>query len=609
MFGKMASQKIRDNLTKFPIDPGIYMMKSKSGKILYIGKAKSIRHRVRSYFLPSAKPHGKTEGMLRHVEDVEYIVTANVIEALVLENNLIKKHLPRYNIKLKDNGHYPYLKITVGEPFPSLQVVRSVEKDGAKYFGPYIKPRAMRQTIKLLTKVFPIRTCELQLDKTGNKHRPCLDYHIKCCDAPCADYIDISAYKTTVKNVVRFLSGDIDQVIADIRVKMELAVEKLDFELAAKYRDQISMVEDAVAKQNIDTPSAVDEDVIGIAYRDSKACVQVMMVRDGKLLDREHYFLTNVESDLKIEALTAFIQQYYENTSFVPKTILLPNSIEIPNTIENWLSKKRGNRITIHIPQRGRKYQLVEMAIKNAQLILEQKNFNLTVVNGENPALLNLQQLLDLPRPPQRIEGFDISNLGECFTVASMVVMEDGEPEKSEYRRFKIRGVDGQNDYAAMQEVITRRFRQGATENHFPDLILIDGGKGQLNSAYRILKQLELANLPIIGLAKRFERIFLPEQKNPIVLSKDNPTLHLIQRIRDEAHRFALHYHRKLRSHNLTHSVLDDIPLVGQKRKKVLLQHFRSIDEIRNATIEKLLAVETINRQVAENIHKHLSFL
>ena len=328
MFGKMASQKIRDNLTKFPIDPGIYMMKSKSGKILYIGKAKSIRHRVRSYFLPSAKPHGKTEGMLRHVEDVEYIVTANVIEALVLENNLIKKHLPRYNIKLKDNGHYPYLKITVGEPFPSLQVVRSVEKDGAKYFGPYIKPRAMRQTIKLLTKVFPIRTCELQLDKTGNKHRPCLDYHIKCCDAPCADYIDISAYKTTVKNVVRFLSGDIDQVIADIRVKMELAVEKLDFELAAKYRDQISMVEDAVAKQNIDTPSAVDEDVIGIAYRDSKACVQVMMVRDGKLLDREHYFLTNVESDLKIEALTAFIQQYYENTSFVPKTILLAETSE-----------------------------------------------------------------------------------------------------------------------------------------------------------------------------------------------------------------------------------------------------------------------------------------
>ena len=603
----MTYQKIRDNLTKFPTDPGIYMMKSKSGKILYVGKAKSIRHRVRSYFRPSAKPHGKTGIMLRHVEDVEYIVTANVIEALVLENNLIKKHLPCYNIKLKDNGHYPYLKITVDEPFPSLQVVRNVEKDGAKYFGPYIKPRAMRQTVKLLTKIFPIRTCELQLDEQENKHRPCLDYHIKCCDAPCADHIDIFAYKTIVKNVIRFLSGDIDQVVADIRVKMELAAEKLNFELAAKYRDQISAVKDAVAKQNIDTPSAVDEDIIGVAYRDSEACIQVMMVRDGKLLEREHYFLTSVASDLKIEALTAFIQQYYENASFIPKTIILPNAIEMPNTIENWLSEKRGSRTTIHIPQRGRQHQLVEMATKNARLILEQRDFNLTVVNDENLALFNLQKVLGLPQPPRRIEGFDVSNLGERFTVASMVVMEDGEPAKSEYRHFKIRSVDGQNDYASMQEVITRRFRQTTTENRFPDLILIDGGKGQLNSAYRVLKQIELTYLPIIGLAKRFERIYLPGQKDPVVISKENPALHLIQRIRDEAHRFALHYHRKLRIQNLTHSVLDDIPLVGKKRKKVLLQHFRSIDEIRNATIERLLAVETINRQVAENIHKHLS--
>ena len=603
----MTYQKIRDNLTKFPTDPGIYMMKSKSGKILYVGKAKSIRHRVRSYFRPSAKPHGKTGIMLRHVEDIEYIVTANVIEALVLENNLIKKHLPCYNIKLKDNGHYPYLKITVDEPFPSLQVVRNVEKDGAKYFGPYIKPRAMRQTVKLLTKIFPIRTCELQLDEQENKHRPCLDYHIKCCDAPCADHIDIFAYKTIVKNVIRFLSGDIDQVVADIRVKMELAVEKLNFELAAKYRDQISAVKDAVAKQNIDTPSAADEDVIGIAYRDSEACVQVMMVRDGKLLEREHYFLTRIASDLKIEALTAFIQQYYENASFIPKTIILPNAIEMPNTIENWLSEKHGNRTTIHIPQRGRQHQLVEMATKNARLILEQRDFNLTVVNDENLALFNLQKVLGLPQPPRRIEGFDISNLGERFTVASMVVMEDGEPANSEYRHFKIRSVDGQNDYASMQEVITRRFRQTTTENRFPNLILIDGGKGQLNSAYRVLKQIELTHLPIIGLAKRFERIYLPEQKDPVVISKENPALHLIQRIRDEAHRFALHYHRKLRIQNLTHSVLDDIPLVGKKRKKVLLQHFRSIDEIRNATIERLLAVETINRRVAENIQKHLS--
>ena len=603
----MSLQKIRDNLKKFPTDPGIYMMKSRSGKILYVGKAKSIRHRVQSYFRPSAKPHGKTGLMLRHVEDVEYIVTSNVVEALVLENNLIKNHLPRYNIKLKDNGHYPYIKVTVGEPFPSLQIVRKVEKDNAKYFGPYIKPRVMRQTIKLLTKIFPIRTCELQLAEEGNKHRPCLDYHIKCCDAPCADYIDPLSYGVIVKHVVRFLSGDINQVVSDIRAKMELAAEKLNFELAAKYRDQISMVEDAVAKQNIDTPLNVDEDVIGIAYRDSEACVQVMMVRDGKLLDREHYFLTNVESGFKIEALTAFIQQYYENTSFIPQTIILPDTIEMPNTIENWLSERRGSRISIHIPQRGRKNQLVEMATKNARLILEQRDFNFVVADEEDSVLLGLQKLLGLPRLPQRIEGFDISNLGDRFTVASMVVMVNGEPEKSEYRHFKIRGVDGQNDYASMQEVITRRFRQSIAETRSPDLILIDGGKGQLNSAYQALKQLELAHVPIIGLAKRFERIYLPQQKDPIIISREDSTLHLIQRIRNEAHRFALHYHRKLRVKNLTHSILDDIPLVGKKRKKVLLRHFRSIDEIRNATIDKLLAVETINLQVAKNIQKHLS--
>jgi excinuclease ABC subunit C len=281
----------------------------------------------------------------------------------------------------------------------------------------------------------------------------------------------------------------------------------------------------------------------------------------------------------------------------------------MPNTIGNWLSEKRGSRTNIHVPQRGRKHQLVEMATKNARLILDQKDFNFAVINDEDPALLNLQKLLGLPRPPQRIEGFDISNLGERFTVASMVVMENGEPKKSEYRHFKIRGVNGQNDYASMREVISRRFRQTTAENRFPDLILIDGGKGQLNSAYHVLKQLGLAHFPIIGLAKRFERVYLPEQKDPIAIPREDPTLHLIQRIRDEAHRFALHYHRKLRVQNLTHSVLDDIPLVGKKRKKVLLRHFRSIDEIRNATIEKLLAVETINRQVAENIHKHLSYM
>ena len=599
--------QLASSIKNLPSNPGVYLMKNVQGEVLYVGKASSLRQRVASYFQPSTQSYSMTKPMMRYVNDVDYVVTANSVEALILENNLIKEHQPRYNVKLKDDKRYPYLKVSVQEPFPRLCVTRQTDNSGAKFFGPFVHVRAIRQTIKQLTKVFPIRTCSLDLKASENPYRVCLDYHINRCPGPCADLINSTEYDEIVQNVCRFLSGNTRQVIQELKEKMELAAASMDYEGAAKYRDRIETVNQAVARQNLDTVSAADEDVIGIAYTGTEACAQVLMVRDGKLIDREHYFLNDVDSELPLQSLTAFVQQYYQNASFIPKVIVLPNETEMPEAIQKWLSEKRGSGTNLHIPQKGRMRRLVEMASKNAELILNQKETHIVYKAGDNPALIELQELLHLSHPPQRIEGFDISNLGSQFAVGSMVVIEDGEPAKSEYRRFKIRTVQGQDDFAMMNEVLGRRMRRAIEENALPDLILIDGGKGQLGAACEALEMLNLSHLPIIGLAKRFEHIFLPEQSDPIVLRHDNPTLHLIQRLRDEAHRFALAYHRKLRSRALSHSVLDEIPNVGTKRKQALLQHFGSIENIRGASLDQLLCVKGITHAIAANIRKHLS--
>ena len=605
-WGAKMNRKIKEKLKNLPANPGVYLMKDAKDNAIYVGKAASLRQRVRSYFQDAAVPHALTASMMRYVDDLDYIVTASNVEALLLENNLIKENQPRYNVKLKDDKRYPYLKLTTSDPFPRLEITRRIKNDGAKYFGPFVHVRATRQAIKQLTKVFPIRTCQLSLEASENEHRVCLDYHIKRCPGPCANLINVADYAQIVKSVRQFLSGNTKTVIQELTGRMEQAAAKLDFEGAAKYRDQIQTVRQSITKQNLDSPSVADEDVVGLAFKGDEACVQVMMVRDGKLIDREHYFLNNVDKNNPIESLTAFVQQYYENASFVPKTVILPTEIEMGATIQAWLSEKRGNRVTLHIPQKGRMRQLVKMATKNADIILNQKELNVELKAGDNPSLIELQELLDLPRPPQRIEGFDISNLGDRFAVGSMVVVEDGEPARSEYRRFKIRTVEGQNDFAMINEVVTRRFRRAIEENHFPDLVLIDGGKGQLNAACQALEALELTHIPIIGLAKRFEHLFLPSQSEPIVLRHDNPTLHLIQRLRDEAHRFAVTYHRKLRSQELSQSILDEIPEVGPKRKQALLQHFGSIEKIRWASLDELRSVTSITHKTAMNIRKHL---
>ena len=601
-----------------PNAPGVYLMKASDGTVIYVGKAVRLRTRVRSYFREKFTS-ALTSQMMRYVTEVDYIVTETEVEALILENNLIKAHQPRYNVKLKDDKRYPYLRVTVNEPFPRIHITRKAENDGTRYFGPFVHVRSTRQILKQLTKLFPIRTCTLPLAEVGNRYRVCLDYHIGRCPGPCADKIDVPNYDEIVRKVCQFLSGNTDAVVKELTEQMQAAAEALDFEMAAKYRDTLKDVQQAITTQNMDSVSAADEDVIGIAARADIACVQLLRVRDGKLLEREHYYLNDVDPESLDAALSAFISQYYQNAVFVPKTVVLPMPIASMELIENWLSEKQGNRVGLHVPRAGRLRKLQILATKNAEILLTQREQNVvgagspSPYSGMEPALVELQELLGLKHPLRRIEAYDISNLGDRFAVGSMVVLEDGKPASGEYRRFKIRSVKGQNDFAMMQEVITRRFRRALANdekfNSLPDLMLIDGGKGQLSAAQAAMKTFassRLPDIPLIALAKRIEEIFVPGQSEPIVLREDNPTLHMIQRLRDEAHRFAVTYHRQLRQKSLSVSVLDEIPNLGPKRKQALLQHFGSIEAIRAASLDGLLSVKGIPRSVAEHIRKHL---
>ena len=611
-----------------PNAPGVYLMKASDGTPIYIGKAVNLRNRVRSYFQQSGLTDNPlTAQMMRYVIEVDYIVTSNEIEALILENNLIKSHQPRYNVKLKDDKRYPFLRVTTNEPFPRIMITRKTDNDGTRYFGPFVRVRSTRQVLKQLTKLFPIRTCNLPLEETDNRYRACLDYHIGRCPAPCANQIDAQEYKKIVRKVCQFLGGNTNAVVKDLKQQMKNAVKSLDFETAAKCRDMLNDIQQAIStQQSLDNVSTVDEDVIGISTAfehdvqsrlGDVACVQVLHVRDGKLLEREHYYLDDVHSEQIPTAISAFVSQYYQNAVLVPKTIVLPMQIESVELIEKWLSEKRGNNVSLHVPRAGRLRKLQTLAMKNAEVLLLQREQSVVLSSDVDPALLELQELLEINHPLRRIEAYDISNLGDRYAVGSMVVLEDGKPDNSEYRQFRIKDVVGQNDYAMMQEIITRRFRRAeigdAKFSKLPDLMLIDGGKGQLNAVQAALQLFSDAKIdpvptqiPLIALAKRIEEIYVPGNSDPIVLREDNPTLHLIQRLRDEAHRFAITYHRKLRHKGLSESVLDEIPNIGPKRKQALLQQFGSIDAIRQASLDELLSVKGIPRNIAENIRKNL---
>jgi excinuclease ABC subunit C len=487
-------------------------------------------------------------------------------------------------------------------------MTRTVDRDGAKYFGPYTHAKATRQTLKEITKAFPVRTCDLVIEEGKGNHRPCLDFHISRCVGPCTGEVTREEYQEVVENITRFLKGNGKSVIKELSGKMKEAAAQLDFETAAQLRDRIESIQKVLEKQKMSSGSSEDQDVIGLYQKDDEACVQILMVRGGKMTDKEHFFMTGNEDSSPAQILTAFVEQYYEHASFVPKTIILQDELEMSEAIEAWLATKRGASVTLHVPQKGRKLDMVEMAAKNARATLEREKSQTLYKKDDNPGLIGLRDLLSLPRQPHRIDAFDISNLGGSMAVGSMVVFRDGKPEKSEYRRYRIRTVKGQDDFAMMREVITRRFRatiEGDTP--MPDLVLIDGGKGQLNAALTALKDSELEERPaIIGLAKKFEHIFLPGESDPIILSDRDPALHMIQRIRDEAHRFAVAYHRTLRGRTITESVLDHIPSIGAKRKQMLIQHFGSIEKIREASIDELRSVKGITQKLAEDIKRFL---
>ena len=615
-------QLLEEKLKNLPSQPGIYMMKDELGNIIYIGKAVSLRNRVRQYFQSSRNHSPKLRAMVPKIKDFEYILTDSELEALILECNLIKKHRPRYNVLLKDDKHYPYIKVTTEEDYPRVFLTRKVKKDKNRYFGPYTDAKAVRETIELIKKLFPIRSCNKNLNNIKKGDRPCLYYHINQCQGPCMGNVDKEEYQNMIKEVCKFLDGRHEELIKELKEQMKEAADKLQFEKAAMLRDKIAAVEKVMEKQKVLSTDFVDQDVIAIAQGRKKSIVQMFFIRSGKLIGTEHFGLDDTEdTDIK-EALSSFIKQYYLVSSFVPKEILVQEEFDDIEIIEDWLSNNKGSRVYLKVPHRGEKKKLVDMALKNAVETLE--NYEQKLVREEARTLGALEELarhLELEDPPRRIEAFDISNIQGIDSVAAMVVFEDGRPNISEYRRFKIKGVIGPDDYASMQEVLKRRFKRGIEErkklqsegkdinigkfSKFPDLILIDGGKGQLNAALKVLDEFGLSHIPTISLAEKFEEIYVKGQEEPIILPRNSNGLQLLQRVRDEAHRFAISYHRSLRNRNSLHSVLEDVPLIGPKRRAALFKHFGTLEAIKNASLDELLQVEGMNRKAAENLQRY----
>lgn len=612
---------IDDELKKLPDRPGVYIMKNKEGEIIYVGKAISLKKRVRQYFGSSKNNPPKVNALVKNIYEFEYIIVDNEVEALILESNLIKKNKPKYNILLRDDKQYPYIKITTNEKYPRVIKTRRVLKDGAKYFGPYPSGYAVNDTLDIIRNLYPIRTCNQNLEKNKRKTRPCLNYYIGKCLGPCQDNVDEGRYMEMIDEVIMFLNGKEDKLIEIIEEKMKKASDNLDFENAAKYRDQINSLNIILEKQKIVSSNLTDQDIIGVARSIDEVCVQVFFIRTGKIIGREHFILSDTFNEDRKEILNSFIKQFYLGTAYVPKEILIEEEIEDMEAISKWLSEKRGNKVTIRVPKRGEKSELMEMVRKNALDMINQYGDKLLRKQRENEkALKQLKQALNLNKLPTRIEAYDISNINGVSPVGSMVVFERGEPKKSDYRRFKIQSVNTPDDYKSMGEIIRRRFTRGLKEKKtmkenkiqikgfstFPGLVMVDGGKGQVNTALDVLEELEL-DIPICGLVKDdFHKtrgiIYNDEEIN---LEEDSAGFKLIYRIQEEAHRFAINYHRSLRTKKMFKSELDDIRGIGDKRKKELLKYFHTIDNIKKASIEELIKVKGMNKKVAEDLYNH----
>jgi excinuclease ABC subunit C len=616
----MVRPEFEKKLNALPTKPGVYLYKNAEGKIIYVGKAVNLRARVRSYFHDSAQHTPKTRRLVAEMADFDFIVSQSELEALLLENTLIKKHQPRYNVQLKDDKRYPYIRVHWNEPFPRVTTTRHVVNDGSRYFGPYTMASAAYRTLDLLRKIFPYRTCNREI--TGADARACLYYHIGRCSAPCIGVVDEAEYRATIDSLCEFLSGHTDAVVAGLTRQMDAAAEALDFEKAAAIRDQLRSLDYIVQKQTVLSPELKDQDVIAFSQQDGDAIVQVFFIRGGRLIGREYFLLDGATDEDSQAIVSSFVKQFYDQVSHVPSEILLPRQVDEVKIIRDWLRSKRGADVVITVPQRGRKRELVKMAADNASETLTHLRSQWHADESrQTEALAELQQHLNLPTAPLRIECYDISTLQGTSTVASMVVFAKGTPRKSDYRRFKIQRVTGQDDFASMQEALRRRFKRlqdgeyrrqdqpgtadkdENTWNLVPDLIVIDGGKGQLGAALVVLEEFELRDaVPIIGLAKREEEVFLPDQSEPVILPPNSQGLFLLQRIRDEAHRFAITYHKKVRSRSGLASQLEQIPGVGPQRRKALLKSFGSLQAIRQASVEELNAVPGISHDLAEQI-------
>ncbi|MBR1700841.1 MAG: excinuclease ABC subunit UvrC [Lachnospiraceae bacterium] len=608
-----------EELKKLPRKPGVYIMRDAKDTILYVGKAINLHNRVRSYFRENIGRGPAIDKMVSLIARFEYIVTDSELEALVLENNLIKENSPKYNTLLKDDKTYPYIKVTLGEEFPRILFSRSMKKDKSKYFGPYTSAAAVKDTIELLNKLYQLRTCNRVLPRDIGLERPCLNHHIKQCLAPCQGYVSKEEYAKQVDGALSFLNGNYAPILNDLEAKMKAAAESMEFEEAARYRDLYNSVKSVAQKQKITDSDGEDKDVIALYQDENEAVVQVFFVRDGKLIGREHYYMTNVSQNDKPGILQEFIKQFYAGTPFLPRELMLQYEIEDAELIEKWLSERRGSRVYLRVPKIGSKEKLVELAAQNAKLILSQDREKLKREEGRTiGAVKEIAEILGMDRI-ERMEAFDISNTNGFENVGSMVVYEKGKPKRSDYRKFRIKTVAGPDDYACMREVLTRRFVHGMEEQKklqereidaefgsftkFPDLLLMDGGRGQVNIALEVLDELHI-NIPVCGMVKddnhRTRGLYFNNVELPIDTHSEG--FKLITRIQDEAHRFAIEYHRSLRSKAQVKSMLDDIPGVGPVRRKALMRHFGSIQEIREATREELLQVPELNERAVEDI-------
>lgn len=612
------------HIKNLPDKPGVYLMKNSLGEVIYVGKAKVLKNRVKSYFQKSKNHSEKVKVMVKNIAEFEYIVTDSEMEALILECNLIKKYSPKYNILLKDDKFYPFIKITVNDDYPRVFVTRRFAKDGSKYFGPYTNGSAVYETLDLIYKIFPLRNCKLVIKENGEKVRPCLNYHIKKCLGPCGGHISKEEYGKMINDIIDILSGKETYITKMLKSDMEKAAEELEFEKAASLRDKILSINSIAEKQKIFKTMEGDEDFINIEQDEKDSCIQVFFSRDGKVIGREHFIFENTANEGIGEIIEDFIGSFYGGTAKIPKAIYVPQ-IDNFDLMEEYLTIKRGSKVWIKVPQKGQKKEMLEMVKNNARITLEKfKDKYLKDKEINRISLLELQDLLELEECPQRIEAYDISNIQGVDSVGTMIVFEEGRAKNSDYRRFKIKTVKGANDYDSMREILTRRFNHGLDEikaiqqrdlklsagkfSTFPDLIMMDGGKGQVNVALEVLQSLNI-DIPVCGLVKddKHQTRGIIYNNNELIINKGSNLMQLIRRIQDEVHRFAITYHRSLRDKRTLHSVLDDIPYVGEKRRRALLMKFGSVDNIKKASMQELLETQSIDKKSAESIYNYFN--